>query len=106
MSKIISTPQSGRVGPVVYINSRYGQIVKQFIPPRNPRTPDQQRNRSNFGAASGRWRALKPEQRIDWSLTTADSAAGRGVNCAHSQVSINSVDLGSPLRQAFLVARI
>jgi hypothetical protein len=80
MSKIISTPQSGRVGPVVYVNSRYGQIVKQFVPPRNPQTPDQQCNRSNFGVVSGRWRALTAEQRIAWCLAAADSAAVSGAD--------------------------
>ena len=73
MSKISSPPQSGRVGPVVYVNSRFGQLVRQFVPPRNPQTPDQQRNRSNFGAVSSRWRALAPEQRIAWSIAAADS---------------------------------
>ena len=73
MSKISLPPQSGRVGPVVYVNSRYGQIVRQFVPPRNPRTPDQQRNRSHFGAVSSRWRALAPEQRIAWCIASADS---------------------------------
>ena len=73
MSKISLPPQSGRVGPVVYVNSRYGQIVRQFVPPRNPRTLDQQRNRSHFGAVSSRWRALAPEQRIAWGIASANS---------------------------------
>ena len=73
MSKISSAPQSGRVGPVVYVNSRYGQVVRQFVPPRNPRTPDQQRNRSHFGAVSSRWRAMAPAQRIAWGIAFADS---------------------------------
>ena len=73
MSKISSPPQSGRVGPVVYVNSRYGQLVRLYVPPRNPRTPDQQCNRSNFGAVSSRWRALAPEQRIAWCIASADS---------------------------------
>ena len=83
MSKIISPPQSGRVGSVVYVNSRYGQIVRTFVCPRNPRSGPQQRNRSNFGATSGRWRALTPEQRLAWCLAAADSytvsRAGRRV---------------------------
>ena len=73
MSKIVSPPQSGRVGPVVYVNGRYGQIVRQYVTPRNPQTPDQQRNRSHFGAVSSRWRALAPEQRIAWCIAAADS---------------------------------
>jgi hypothetical protein len=73
MSKIISAPQSGRVGPVVYVNSRYGQLVRQYVPPRNPKSPQQQLNRSNFGQVSSRWRALAPAQRIAWCIAAADS---------------------------------
>src|ERR1039457_6500996 len=73
MSKISSPLQSGRVGPVVYVNSRYGQIVRQYVSPRNPQTPDQQKNRSHFGAVSSRRRALTPAQRIAWCIAAADS---------------------------------
>jgi hypothetical protein len=69
--KLISPPQSGRVGDVVYVISRYGQIARKYVPPRNPRTPAQQRNRSNFGAISSQWRALSPEQRAAWCLAAA-----------------------------------
>ena len=83
MSKIISPPQSGRVGPVTYVNSRYGQIVRQYVIPRNPKTAFQQRNRSGFGATSTGWRALDPAQRIAWCIAAADSytisRAGRRV---------------------------
>ena len=81
--KIISPPQSGRLGTVVFVNSRYGQFARQFVFPRNPRTPDQQNNRSNFGTVSSRWRALNPEQRIAWCLASANkhiiTSAGRQV---------------------------
>jgi hypothetical protein len=73
MSKISSPPQSGRVGSVVYVNSRYGQVVRQYVTPRNPKTPLQQANRSHFGAVSSRWRALDPTQRIAWCIAAADS---------------------------------
>jgi hypothetical protein len=73
MSKIISPPQSGRVGPVVYVNGRYGQIVRQYVCPRNPKTPNQQANRSGFGQVSTGWRALDPEKRIAWCIAAADS---------------------------------
>ena len=73
MSKIISPPQSGRVGPVVYVNGRYGQIVRQYVCPRNPKTPLQQANRNGFGQVSTDWRALDPSQRIAWCMASADS---------------------------------
>jgi len=73
MSKIISPPQSGRVGNLVYVNTRYGQIVRQFVTPRNPKTELQQANRHNWGHVSSRWRALSASQRIAWCLAAADS---------------------------------
>jgi hypothetical protein len=73
MSKIISAPQSGRVGPVVYVNGRYGQIVRQYVPPRNPKSEPQQANRREFGQVSSRWRVLTPPQRIAWCIAAADS---------------------------------
>ncbi len=83
MSKIISPPQSGRVGPVVYVNGRYGLVVRQYVCPRNPRTPIQQATRNGFGQVSTRWRALAPEKRIAWCIAAADSytisRAGRRV---------------------------
>ena len=108
MSKIISAPQSGRVGPVVYVNSRYGQLVRQYVPPRNPKSPQQQLNRSNFGQVSSRWRALAPAQRIAWCIAAADSytlsRAGRRValngynyfirvNAARAHLGLSQLDL-------------
>ena len=69
--KVISAPQSGRIGSVVYVNSRYGLLARQFVVPRNPRTAAQQRHRNSFGAVSSRWRVLPPEQRAAWSLSAA-----------------------------------
>jgi hypothetical protein len=102
--KVISVPQSGRVGPVVYVNSRYGVLARQYMPPRNPPTPDQQRNRSNFGAVSSRWRALTPQQRLLWALASANkyitTAAGREIclNAYNYFVSLNNkrANLGLP----------
>jgi hypothetical protein len=81
---------------VVYVNSSYGQAARQYVPPRNPRTPDQRGNRGNFGAVSSRWRALTLEQRTAWCLASANqytlSHSGRQVplNGYSSFVSINS----------------
>ncbi len=113
--KIMSDPRSGRMGPVVYVNSRYGQLARQYVPPRNPRTPDQQRNRSNFGAVSSRWRALTPEQRTAWCLAAASkyttSHMGRqvplngynyfvGVNTKRANLGLPQFDL-PPAEPAF-----
>src|ERR1019366_4324836 len=104
MSKISSPPQSGRVGSVVYVNSRYGQIVRQYVTPRNPQTPDQQNNRSNFGTVSGRWRALDPAQCIAAADSYTISRTGRRValngynyfirmNAARAHLGLSQFDL-------------
>jgi hypothetical protein len=73
--KVVSNFQSGRLGDVVYVNGRYGLHARRHVIPRNPRTPAQQRIRSNFGAVSSRWRGLTPEQRAAWSLAAAGTCA-------------------------------
>jgi len=72
--KVISSPQSGQIGNVVYVNSRYGQLVRQFVPPRNPRSEPQQKNRRDFGRVSSGWRGLSPDQRI---AAVAQESRGR-----------------------------
>ena len=73
MSKILSPPQSGRVGNVVFCQTRYGQVVRNYVVPRNPKSQAQQANRSRFGTTSTGWRALDPAKRIAWSIAAADS---------------------------------
>ena len=73
MSKIISPPQSGRVGSVIFCQTRYGEIVRRYTCPRNAKTPSQQRTRNGFGQTSRGWRALDPAKRIAWCIAAADS---------------------------------
>jgi hypothetical protein len=73
MSKIISLPQSGRVGNLVFCQTRYGQVVRQYVCPRDPKSPLQQANRNGFGQVSTGWRALDPAKRIAWCLAAANS---------------------------------
>ena len=70
--KISSIPKSGQEGSVVYVNGRYGKVVRPYVRPRNPRTSDQQRNRTNFGTVSRRWRTLSREQRAAWGVAVAN----------------------------------
>ncbi len=71
--KLISPPQTGRVGDVVNVISRYGQLARKYTVPRNPRTPRQQANRGSFGAVVRRWRRLDPEQRLAWGVAAANN---------------------------------
>jgi hypothetical protein len=94
--KISSIPKSGRKGSVVYVNTRHGKVVREYVRPRNPQTTDQQGNRSNFGAVSKRWHTLVLEQRAVWRIAAANqyfvNEAGRRVrlNCYHFFVSLNT----------------
>ena len=70
--KISSIPKSGRKGPVVYLNTRYGKVARQYVCPRNPRTSEQQGHRNNVRSVSGRWRTLAPEQQAGWRIAAAN----------------------------------
>src|ERR1039458_1874444 len=71
--KISSIPKSGRKGSVVYLNTRYGKVARQYVRPRNPQTTKQQGHRNNVRAVSGRWRTLTPEQRAAWRIAAANN---------------------------------
>jgi hypothetical protein len=71
--KISSIPKSGRVDSVVYLNTRHGNVVREFVCPRNPRTPEQQAHRNNLLAVLRRWRALGVEQHGAWRVAAANN---------------------------------
>ena len=66
--KVLTVPQSGKCGPVVYARTRYGLIARQWVKPRNPRTPRQQNNRGNCSIVSKHWRALNDDQKNSWCV--------------------------------------
>lgn len=72
MSKRISVPESGKVGPVIHLSTRYGQVAKQLTVPRDPRTPHQLTTRSNFAFVTRKWQFLTPEQQTAWDSMSAD----------------------------------
>ena len=77
MSKIIGPPQSGRVGDLVFVNSRrYGQLVRKYVPPRNPKSPLQQEVRQAFGALSSQWRALSLDAQNAWYIAAESHRTG------------------------------
>ncbi len=71
--KISSIPKSGRKGSVVYVNSRHGKVVREYVRPRDPRTPDQLHSRNNFAAVCQRWRTRTLEQRAAWRVAAANN---------------------------------
>jgi hypothetical protein len=100
--KVVTSPQSGRLGTVVYVNSRYGLVARQFVVPRNPRTDAQQNNRANFASVSSRWRALTPAQRSAWGLGAANKYAA--TSSTGQRVSLNGFNffVGTNARRAHL----
>jgi len=102
--KIESIPKSGRQGDVVFVKGRYGNVVRTFAPPSNPRTADQQAHRQNILAVSRRWRTLSLEQRGSWRVLAAktyfvnDEGERVRLNCFKLFVSLNTrrADLGVP----------
>jgi hypothetical protein len=102
--KISSIPKSGRKGSVVYLKTRHGNVARQYVLPRNPRTAEQQGHRDNVRAVTGRWRKLSAEQRAAWCTAAANkyslTETGRRVsfNGYHHFVSLNvrRADLGLP----------
>ncbi len=98
MAKVTCPPQSGRVGDLVYVQSnRYGQLVRKFVPPRNPQTADQQRNRSNFGSVSSGWRGLTPQERIAWCIAVVERRLGINGYNYYVQVNARRAHLGLSL---------
>jgi hypothetical protein len=102
--KIESIPKRGRKGSVIYSETRHGKVARQYVPPRDSRTPDQLASRTDFGAVSRRWRTLTPQHFDAWRLAVRDryivTKAGRRVrpNCYHYFVSVNTqrAKLGLP----------
>ena len=72
MSRILDVPQSGKRGTVVSVKTRYGQIQRQYVQPRDPKTPAQMTIRSNLARVFARWRALTDEQRSAWTVRGGD----------------------------------
>ena len=66
-------PQSGKLGTTVNVKSRYNQIERQYVIPKDPKTRAQMRIRSNLGRIAPRWRVLEQEQRNAWTLAGQDA---------------------------------
>src|ERR1035441_10137993 len=102
--KISSIPKAGRKGSVVYLNTRYGKVAREYVCPRNPRSPEQQGHRINVRAVTGRWGTLGAAQRAAWCAATANKYFVNEAGCRvrlngyHHFVSLNTrrADLGLP----------
>jgi hypothetical protein len=113
--RALTVPQTGKQGPTVAVLTRYGQVLRQYVKPKDPHSPAQMRIRSNLGRVSARWRVLTPEQRQAWTLSARDansrprlgkSAALTGcqffikINCARAAIGLEQLS-DPPARPQF-----
>jgi len=70
--KILDIPQSGKLGLVVSMGGRYGQVRRALVIPTNPRTDAQENVRVNFTRSAKNWRALTEAQRLAWHASAAN----------------------------------
>jgi hypothetical protein len=114
MSTKLDVPQSGKVGTTVNVKTRYGQIQRQYVMPKDPKTLPQIKIRSNMGRVAARWRVLTEEQRGAWMLGAQDaysqSRLGRSapltgcqffikINCARAALGLDQLVLPPQLPQ-------
>ena len=114
MGKKLDVPQSGKVGTTVSVISRYGQVQRQYVIPRDPKTAAQMRIRSNLSRISARWGELAQEQRDAWSLGAQDDETrhrlGRSaplngfnfflrINCSRAALGLDQFDFPPSLPQ-------
>ncbi len=66
--KVIDTPRTGRLGPVVFYPSPFGQCARSLTTPHDPKSEAQSRMRANFGSSSRGWSLkLSEPQRERWA---------------------------------------
>ena len=67
--KVIDTPRTGRLGPVVFYESPFGQCCRILSMPRDSKTAAQCKARQDFGVSSQSWsRGLSDPARELWNV--------------------------------------
>jgi hypothetical protein len=107
MAKKLDVPQSGKVGTTVNVKTRYGQIQRQYVTPKDPKTPAQMTIRSNLARVSARWRAITEKQRQAWTAGGRDAESRRRlgrssfltgcqffikINCARAAIGLEQLN--------------
>lgn len=64
---MMMTDARGKLGGQVFSKNRGGAYIRTKVTPSNPRTADQQANRTLLGSLSQGWSALTAEQRLSWN---------------------------------------
>jgi hypothetical protein len=78
--KILDVPQSGKIGTMVSYQTRFGQIQRRYVIPRDPHTTIQTTRRKAMGRARFLWRTITDEQRADWNATAGGARTRRYLN--------------------------
>lgn len=78
--KELDVPKTGKRGNVVAYRSRYGQVTREYIVPRDPHTETQMNRRAAFGRARFLWGRLTDEQRFAWNNRAEGSRTRRRLN--------------------------
>ena len=71
--KIRDIPQSGKVGTMVSYKTRYGQVRRRYVIPRDPATPAQVDRRVAMTHWARQWSRLTEQQREAWNATAGDA---------------------------------
>ena len=61
--KFQDVPQTGKRGKIIASRNRFGQYLKQFVPPKQPGTPAQRAAWGNMTEFSRVWNELSDERR-------------------------------------------
>ena len=75
MSKRITVPESGKVGPFVNLSTRYGQVQKQLVMPCDPRAPGQ------LACRSVKLKLHVLSQAVEHTLVLGARPCSPGVRC-------------------------
>jgi hypothetical protein len=75
--KILDVQQSGTAGTMVSYKTRYGQLRRRYVVPRDPQTALQLKRRKTLGRVRFLWRTLTDAQRAAWNAMASAARTRR-----------------------------
>ena len=75
--KILDVPQTGKIGRTVSYKTRFGQVQRRHVIPRDPRTTIQIKRRKAMSRARFLWGTLTDEQYAAWHATARSARTRR-----------------------------
>lgn len=103
--KVLDVQKSGKRGTIVRYTCRYGEIERQLVVPRDPRTPVQEERRKAFGRARYLWGKLTDEQHLAWNVRGEEAPARVRLEQSYRlsgyllcvQINCNLAEIGLPM---------